>query len=500
MASFDELVRAARTSIEVFARVLVGEPLWPHQLEVARSDARIVGICSGRQAGKSRTLVILALFEVFRAPGRRVLVLSAGEDAAKDLLAEASMLVGAAALLSSAVVDDTTTQLTLTNGSSIRSIPASEKQARGKSIDLLILDEAAYITDDVWRAARYTVLARPESRVVMASTPRGRRDRFFSKHYHLAKGAEGPVVEAGISVESFHWPSTVSPLVDADLVEFWRRTDEPRVFQREVLAEWVDEAGQWFSSEELDENVAPFEMIRPGTAMGQWAVGGVDWGATQDANAVAVIGVLRDGDLNDGLGFDEPVFVLAWAAEKFGSMNAWARELAEVADPEAGGFDFRYLASEANGCGTGPTELLQEEVGKRDVSRWRVKPVWTTNQRKQAGFGVMKLLLQQHRLVLPREPWLRRQLENLEYETSESGTVMISVPESKGHDDVAMATMQASACIQPVRAGRPDEAVWGDGDLVETPAGVRLFERPRLAKYRRGFRAPPGHEDMEKGW
>ena len=60
-----EMVRRARKDVGVFARALVGEPLWDHQLEVLRSGARHRVLCSGRQAGKSRTLAMGALHRAF---------------------------------------------------------------------------------------------------------------------------------------------------------------------------------------------------------------------------------------------------------------------------------------------------------------------------------------------------------------------------------------------------------------------------------------------------
>jgi hypothetical protein len=493
-----ESLRRARDDVTVFARVLCGEELWPHQEALARSTARIRAVCSGRRAGKTRTLAVEALHVAFRKPDARVLVVSAGEDSAKDLLAECSTLA-ASPLLAGSVLDDTATVLTLSNGSTIRAVPASEKRVRGKGSDLLVMDEAAYIAEDIWRAAMWTVLDRPGARILLSSTPRGRRDHFFARHFFMAK--DGPVTEAGVTIEAFHWPSTVSPLVDEDLIEFWRRTEDPRIFAREVLAEWVDEAGQWFTSDELDANVAPFEMIRPGHAQGQLAIAGLDWGATHDASAIVVVGAVHQWGLNPDLPRDEPLYAVTWAQEHHGSMNKWAREVAVMADPRAGGYELRCIASESNGVGTGPTEVLQETLAERGLSRWRCQPVWTTAQRKQAGFGILKLLLQGNRLVLPADPLLRRQLEALEYETSEAGTVRIEVPATKGHDDVAMAACQAASCINHVSAGRPPlPSRYPPDDLVETPAGVRIPERPVLADYPRAFRYPRGREDAEKGW
>lgn len=425
--------------------------------------------------------------------------MSSGDDAAKDLLGEISALSNAP-LLAGSVVDDDKRQMVLSNGSTVRSIPASEKQARGKSIDLLIIDEACYVDEDIWRAARYTILARPGARVVLSSTPRGRRDRFFAKHFYMAK--DGPASIEGITVESFHWPSLVSPLVDKNLVEFWRKTDPPRIFEQEVLAEWPDEAGAWFSSDELDANVASYTLLTPGVpgpAKGQLAVAGVDWGATNDACTVVTLSVLG-GDYDETA--DEPTFFVSFFEEQFRyGLNAWAARVAELSSPAVGGFDMHAIASEANGIGTGPTETLRTKLwDEHGIPSWKAKPVFTDNRGKQSRYGVIKMLLQQNRLILPAERAMRRQLEALEYSTTDAGNTQIYVPESSGHDDIADALMQAAGCVRHVRAGRPAPSSPGFGDKLTTPAGVDVMERPRCAWHRFGFQFVRGADETGDGW
>ncbi|MGH2396292.1 MAG: hypothetical protein ACRDFW_04745, partial [bacterium] len=56
------------------------------------------------------------------------------------------------------------------------------------------------------------------------------------------------------------------------------------------------------------------------------------------------------------------------------------------------------------------------------------------------GYGVVKVLLQQRRLVLPREPELLRQLAGLRMTFTEGGTLSIRHDEHS-HDDLAIALM-----------------------------------------------------------
>ena len=423
-----------RDDVALFAEHIVGEPLWPHQVALADDPARIRTVCSGRQAGKSRTLAILALHEGFRAPRRNILLISAGEASARDLLGEVAMLCAAPALAGS-VVDESTSMVRLTNGSVIRSVPASPKQVRGKSIDLLIIDEAAFVDDLLWQAARFTVIARPGSRIILASTPWGREDRFFALTYRAGqRGADGH--------SSHHWPSTVSPLVDDALLRIFRETMTDREYRTEVLAEWVDSAGAYFDTDELDAAVAlggpgGSPLMEPegcffGSCGQLEAEVGVDWGFAHDANAaVAVAAVPKE------LPFAAPgTLWVPWLTERYGMIfEEFIEEL--VAAGSTGGLRFRAVRAETNGIGEMPTQVLRRRMGEERVGE--VSGVVTTAVSKANTFGAMKLLLQSQRLVLPRYPELLRQMGNLEYEQMDGGGMRIAVPERRGHDDLVMA-------------------------------------------------------------
>ncbi len=433
--------RRARRDIAYFAEVLLGVPLWPHQLAVVRSRARMRVICSGRQAGKSTVLSVAAVHTAFARPGSTVLLISAGEVAARDLLSVCSRLVSGSPLLSGSVVDDSKSEIRLSNGSVVRSVPASTKQVRGLSVDLLVIDEACFVEDELWTAARFSTIARNDSRIVLASTPFGRSDRFFAVAYRL--GLSG---ERGYA--SFHWPSTRSPLVDAELIEQWRRSDPERVFKAEVLAEFTSDEGAYFSVEELDAAVRDFEPSSASAARGIGGVGGVDWGFANDANAFVVLSPVVGRAEEFGCPAD--AWFVSHVDERYREpYAAFVGRVSKVARA----FGLRKVASETNGVGQAPTQLLAARLGGRVV------PVHTDSRTKENGFGALKVLLQQGRLVLPRHPSLLRQLNALEFETLDSGLTRIHVPERAGHDDVAMSLCLAASADPRLALARGSDGV-----------------------------------------
>ncbi|WP_214365621.1 terminase large subunit domain-containing protein [Pseudonocardia sp. H11422] len=485
-AAADELL-----DVESFAARVLGRPLWPHQVDVARSPARYRVICAGRQVGKSVLLAVIALHTAATRRDAVVLIVSAGEEAAKRLLADVADLATSSPLLRGSVLDETKGSLTLSNGSVIRSVPASERQIRGWPVDLLVVDEAGFVSNDIWRAAEPAIIARPGSRVILSSSPWGGLLAFFRALWQ--RGLDRPDEH----VAAWHWPSTTSPLVDAALLEQIREREPADYFAREYLAEWPDESGAYFTEDELMAATASYQLIDPATvapARRFPCVGGVDWGVAVDANALAMLAVL---DPDAALDNRWRVFVPWLEAHHRTTWAWWVDRLATV----AGAMRPRVIASERNGVGAMPTESLQEELRRRRIPT-NVQPVWTDGRRKQSGFGALKLLLQSDRIVLPRHPELLKQLRALTFEQQAGGTLRIAVPETAGHDDLAMALMQALSCVETrrLRDGNGDpHGPRPDPDTVATGAGALVPRRPVPSSSIRWVDYPAGEESGD-GW
>lgn len=488
-----------------FAKQLLGRPLWDHQLKLARSKARFRIVCAGRQVGKSAALASITLYEAATRANILVLLVSAGEVASRRLLEECASLAGHSPVLRGSVLDESKSSLTLSNGSRILSVPASERQIRGWSVDLLVVDEAAFVDEDVWSAAEPAIVARPGSRVILTSTPFG-VDHFFRRLWR--RGMDGP----GAMYESWHWPSSISPLMDQELLEDIRQRENPITFEREYEAKWADASGALLTPDELQQSVVDYDLIEPDRVHRhdfQWrsgfdgrqewrvpsAVAGVDYGAARDAHALAVVAAVDDQGWNDG----DHVLCVPWL--EVHHKMAYAAFLERVV-AVAQGYNLESVASETNGVGAFPTEQLGRLMWDRRQSlahpykRTLVVPVWTDARRKQSMFGMLKGLLQSGRLILPRHPELLSQLAALQMTEMASGSVQISVPESRGHDDLAMALGQALSSVGSLQRmpgqryhrhpdARPPRTVeLASG--VKVPMPLRLLEAANMDLFRGG--------------
>ena len=162
-----------------FARSVGLKPdVWQERL--LRSEAlRLLMNCS-RQSGKSTVAGVLALHKALLAPGSLVLILAPAERQAKELFSKVAEFYRT---LGHPVPADSYRKLgmQLTNGSRIEALPGSERTIRGFSgVDLLIVDEAARVADELYYSVR-PMLAVSGGRLLMLSTPFGKRGVFYEE-------------------------------------------------------------------------------------------------------------------------------------------------------------------------------------------------------------------------------------------------------------------------------------------------------------------------------
>lgn len=101
------------------------------------------------------------------------------------------------------LIKDSATTLELENGSRIVSLPGTPKSVRGWSAGLLILDEAAFIIDETFLAARATVAA-TGGRTIVQSTPAAPTGHFHTL-YRDAVDYEGSYIEGTTPDPTIDW-------------------------------------------------------------------------------------------------------------------------------------------------------------------------------------------------------------------------------------------------------------------------------------------------------
>jgi hypothetical protein len=154
---------------------------WQRQLLLA-ADRQVLLNCS-RQAGKSTTLAALALHTALFTPSSLTLLLSPSLRQSLELfrkVLDANRTLGRPL----DALQDNQTRLELANRSRLVCLPGREETARSFSgVTLLVIDEAARVSDDLYRAVR-PMLAVSHGRLICLSTPFGQRGFFFDEWEH----------------------------------------------------------------------------------------------------------------------------------------------------------------------------------------------------------------------------------------------------------------------------------------------------------------------------
>jgi Terminase large subunit, T4likevirus-type, N-terminal len=221
-----------------FARAVGLEPdPWQEKLLRSSSDRILLNCC--RQSGKSTMAALIALHRALYHPGSLILILAPAERQAKETFAKvAEMYVSSGG---QAVASDSYRKLgmELSNRSRIEALPGTEKTIRGFSgTALLILDEAARVSDELYYAVR-PMLAVSGGGLMMLTTPYGKRGVFFEEW------------TGGRGWERYEVTAEECPRISPEFLEE----------EREALPSWVYRQEYECSFEDTEDAVFTYEMV-----------------------------------------------------------------------------------------------------------------------------------------------------------------------------------------------------------------------------------------------
>ncbi|MEZ5400817.1 MAG: terminase family protein [Bryobacteraceae bacterium] len=218
----------------------------PIQAEMLRSRApRILLNCS-RQWGKSTVTAAKAVHRALMVPELLVVAMSPSARQTAELLRKMGGFLKACG---SPIKGDGDNEMSflLRNGSRIVGLPGGEAHIRGfSSVGLLIIDEAARVSDASYRAAR-PMLAVGGGSLLLLSTPFGKRGFF----YEAWKSKEAWLRIQARAADCSRIPAAFLEEEKRNLGDTW--------FRQEYCCEFIDNETRLFSDElierALDKNL-----------------------------------------------------------------------------------------------------------------------------------------------------------------------------------------------------------------------------------------------------
>jgi hypothetical protein len=216
------------------------------QADLLRSDALQMVLNCSRQSGKSTTIAILALHRAIYTDNSLILLLSPSLRQSQELFRKLQYFYNQieSELLPQAV-EESALRMELSNGSRIIALPGKEATLRGFSgVSLLIVDEASRVPDELYQAIR-PMLAVSGGRIVLLSTPFGKRGFFYSE---WTDGQDWQKVK--ITAEQ-------CPRIKTEWLERERQMIGDWWYLQEYFCEFVETNDQVFSYDDIQSALDP---------------------------------------------------------------------------------------------------------------------------------------------------------------------------------------------------------------------------------------------------
>ncbi len=215
------------------------------QADLLQSDAKQMILLCSRQSGKSTITSILALHQAIYTADSLILLLSPSLRQSQELFRKLQDFYNAleSDYLPTAT-EESALRMELSNGSRIIALPGKESTIRGFSgVSLLIIDEASRVPDELYQAIR-PMLAVSGGRIVLLSTPFGKRG-FFHSEWTDGQGWRKVKITAD-----------QCPRIDKDWLERERKMIGDWWYLQEYFCEFVETNEQVFSYDDIEAAIS----------------------------------------------------------------------------------------------------------------------------------------------------------------------------------------------------------------------------------------------------
>jgi hypothetical protein len=255
---------------------------------VFADNTRFKIVTAGRRCGKSRLSAVTLLIEGLNCPeGSAVMYIAPTIGQARTIIWDLLHDLGRQVIKSSHVNN---LEITLINGRKILVRGADNPDSlRGVSLTYVVLDETAFIKQDIWEKVIRASLSDKKGRALFISTPSGRN--WFYDIYKLGLDGEDP------EWKSWLFTTEDNETIDPKEVEAAKRSLSSFAFKQEYLASF-DNAGSDIFKEE-------WFKTKPEPSEGQYVVA-IDLAGFEaasgtknkrlDEHAIAIVKVLDNGD------------------------------------------------------------------------------------------------------------------------------------------------------------------------------------------------------------
>ena len=265
-------------------------------LRAASKKSRVL-VNSSRQIGKTELATILAAWFAFTHENVLVLIASKSLRQSVNLLRRTKTKILVSDLRTD-VIQSSQTSITLKNNSQIIAAPDSPDTIRGYAADLVIIDEASHFPDDkIYYEVIKPMVMHTHGKIVIISTPGGRRGFFYDEHEKWYRRSEG---DPNSDFDVFDLPAVLNgkpicPDFTMEQINEERRTMPDVIFRQEYMAEFISVKNAFFPPTITRPCVHDYEQLHKGEPEGTYYMG-IDWGQARDRTVVVIGSTIKIGN------------------------------------------------------------------------------------------------------------------------------------------------------------------------------------------------------------
>jgi len=210
------------------------------QQTVFTNKTRFKVVAAGRRCGKSRLSAVSLLIEALNCPeGSSVMYVAPTLGQARTIIWDLLHDLGRPVIKSSHVNN---LEISLINGRKILVRGADNPDSlRGVSLTYLVLDECAFIKQEVWEKILRAALSDKKGRALFISTPSGRN--WFYDTFRLGQS------EQDEEWKSWHFTTADNETIDPKEIEAAKRTLSSFAFKQEYLSSFDNSGADVFKEE-----------------------------------------------------------------------------------------------------------------------------------------------------------------------------------------------------------------------------------------------------------
>lgn len=280
----------------VWAKQFLGAELRVYQILILRDPALRKVLRAGRRLGKTFSLAIQLLHYSYTHKDGRSLVIAPMKTQVELIYQEILRIASKNEVVMNSISRKVTSpqfMIQFSNGSTIRFFTSGMKSggksdvARGQEAHLIILDEMDYMhaddLDALYAMLQKTAEDQPDKVMIGASTPTGRRERFW-------EWCRSP------RFREFWFPSYCNPYFSKEQEEEFREQYSPSGYRHEIEADWGEDSEGVYPRKFVDKAfISPsWDYIPEVTSARSFHVIGVDWDKYGAGTNIVVVEVCAE--------------------------------------------------------------------------------------------------------------------------------------------------------------------------------------------------------------